>query len=79
MGGVVSRVRGGAATPGEESEVEGCKKGAGNDRDEVWGAEGPRRGQQKGASGRVLDSRNTERRGVGRVRRWAGKGSLATF
>ena len=47
MGGVVSRVRG-AATPGEESEVEGCKKGAGSDRDEVWGAEGPRRGQQNG-------------------------------
>ena len=32
---------GAAATPGEESEVEGCKKGAGSDRDEVWGAEGP--------------------------------------
>ena len=44
--------------------MEGCKKGAGSDRDEVWGAEGSRRGQQKGASGRVLDSRNTERRGL---------------
>ena len=54
--------------------MEGCKKGAGSDRDEVWGAEGSRRGQQKGASGRVLDSRNTERRGVGHVRRWAGNG-----